>query len=242
MLRFGRSAGALCAVAILSTLFPVGESAGAPPALPKELAVPAGRLIPISIPTNGKDCKWVIAGAAVDGFREYDPSPDLIRLRLLRTSKGLAYLIVVNSTEKGITDPVVIPLKESDSPEPNPDPEPEPDPTPTDEFQRAMNAAYAQEASPQKAEQLAVLAEFYRQAGALADRADLTTWGALYGSMRAAATSLGLTGQLPAVQRVIQAKLQSELPSAAAQALDAAGRAKAKSVFGTVATYLARVK
>jgi hypothetical protein len=124
---------------------------------------------------------------------------------------------------------------------PPPDPPPTP-PAPNDPLFGPLQAAYAADADPQKAQQKASLAAFYRQSGATAQNAAVATWGALFDAMAQASQTLGIAGKLPGVSQVIQGEFQKTLNVQRAAPLDAAGRAKAADAFKRVAALLEAVK
>ena len=83
-------------------------------------------------------------------------------------------------------------------------PTPPPPPPPPDAFTQAVQAAYAQETSPSKAQQAAYLASVYRGASSLLTPG--TTAGTLYQQLSSAIhnPTLGIpAGSLPAVSKVI---------------------------------------
>ncbi len=122
---------------------------------------------------------------------------------------------------------------------PGPDPVPPgPTPPPDDAFTRAVKAAYAAEAEADKRARGKALAALYRQAARPDFLSGVATWGALFDAMRAAASSLSVSGRLPAVQKAVAAELKDRLPTAREQALDAAGRALAAATFARVASAL----
>jgi virulence-associated protein VagC len=78
---------------------------GGPPAaaqsvrLPAELKVAPGRLAALTVEWEGEDVRWDVP-ADLDVFREYDPDPRKVRLRVIGYSPG-AYRIVAVAAKAG---------------------------------------------------------------------------------------------------------------------------------------------
>lgn len=101
-------------------------------------------------------------------------------------------------------------------------------PKPADPLAAALRAAYAADAGPEKAQQLADLAELYRQAAELAADPACLTAAELVERVRAAAKVLKIDG-LAQVRRLVAAEVAAVFPEDAA--LTAESRAAARALF-----------
>lgn len=123
---------------------------------------------------------------------------------------------------------------------------PPPDPIdpvdPADPLVQKLQAAYAGETDPAKATLLAGLAAFYRQAALSTPHASAPTWGGLFDMLAEAARTLGISGKLVAVQKVVAGELAAALPSKRDEPLTAEGKAKAAELFAKLGKALSGVK
>lgn len=107
--------------------------------LPTELQVSRGRLAQVVIESKGAETSWTIIPPKLDAFREYDPDPKTIKLRVLAYTDGEFYLVASTAVGNKVTQavcrvvvgtpPVPVPPGPDPGPSP-PDPGPKPDPTP----------------------------------------------------------------------------------------------------------------
>lgn len=67
--------------------------------LPAEVKVAVGRLAAVTVQWEGESCSW-LAPPELDIFREYDPNPKVIRLRLIGYAPG-RYQFAAIAAEKG---------------------------------------------------------------------------------------------------------------------------------------------
>jgi len=88
-----------------------------------------------------------------------------------------------------------------------PPPPPPPPPIPSDQIAAAIQLAYQKEFAADKKDSATKMAACYQAAHDLATTAK--SWGELSAEIRAKATSLGVTGKLPAVSAAINAQLLS---------------------------------
>ena len=58
-----------------------------------------GALIPVVITFDGDMLEWELIGDGVDAFREYDPDPKSVKLRILARAEGKAHIVAF--TAKG---------------------------------------------------------------------------------------------------------------------------------------------
>lgn len=80
---------------LLALLLFAGFASGQSVNLPPEIKVPVGRLASILIEWDGDEIKWDIPPDLADVFREYDPDPKKVRLKLLGYTAGKARLVAL---------------------------------------------------------------------------------------------------------------------------------------------------
>lgn len=234
-----------CRIAAITALYAAGllQTANAQTVtLPPEVKVGVGRLASVPITYDGTDLKWEVP-PSLDAFREYTTDPKEVRLRVIGYQVG-AYRLIAVTTKDGKLSPfgVCVVLVGEVPPTP-PGPGPIPPPGPTDPFTKSIQDAYTLETDPLKTGQKTNLAALYRQAGGMAVAVhDLRTWGQLFDAMKSAAATLGVSGKLSGVQKVIQGKLTTTIPTDGTIALDETGRQLAKKTFDEVATALEAAK
>lgn len=210
--------------------------------VPDKVVTQAGRMAGITITTDGDDLAWTVAPPTnVDVFREYDPNPNVIKLRILSYSNGVYYIVVSQTKDKKITQKVCTVIVGT-----APDPVPGPDPIPNVDAQLIKNlkAVYAADSSPTKADELDALIALYEQGAVFTNtRKDLTTYGQLWKAFTDVATTLGCHGKLKAVQQVIANEMVTAgIPTSAADGGTAIDRAKLVPILQKVATLLKQVK
>lgn len=101
---------------------------------PPEVNVPVGRLASVPLQIDADESDYVILGTDVDAFREYDPDPKKLRLRLIGYAPGTSF-VVVATQRAGKLQPlfqvrVVVTGANPVPPVPPVPPGPTPDPTP----------------------------------------------------------------------------------------------------------------
>jgi hypothetical protein len=133
--------------------------------MPAEVKIPPGRLASIVIESNGKVTKFGCLSTEVDIFREYDPDPAKIRVRVIAYTPGKYAIFAHTALADVPSDPAVCWLTVGDPVPPTPRP-PAASGEPADPLARAIRAAYAEDASDgkAKAEYLAALESVFRQA------------------------------------------------------------------------------
>lgn len=99
--------------------------------MPSELTVPVGRLKSVPISSTGDITKYTVIGEA-DAFREYNPDPAVIQLKLIGYTQGTAYVIAYCAMKDGqLSEPYTCKIVIGDPLPPNPpDPGPGPQPNP----------------------------------------------------------------------------------------------------------------
>lgn len=121
----------LRAIACLLALCLAGPALGQTVKLPDKLTTPPGRLAALKIEYDGDDIRWDVP-PELDVFREYDPDPKVIRLRLIGYAKadGKAYtvrLLAVTTKDKKLSPFAACAITVGGG---KPDPDPDPDPKP----------------------------------------------------------------------------------------------------------------
>ena len=129
--------------------------------LPPEIKVKAGRLAAITVEWSGDDVAWT-AAPQLDVFREYDPDPKIVRLRVIGYENGTFPLTAVVCKDKKLSPFALCNVVVGEAPPVPPGPVPPVPPEP-DALAKALADAYAQDAGADKATQKAKLAELFRQ-------------------------------------------------------------------------------
>jgi hypothetical protein len=97
---------------------------------PAEAKVPAGRLASVEIEFDGEDVQFA-APPELDAFREYDPDPKKVKLRLLGQEPGTYRILAVTTKGKKLSPfATFVFVVEGAKPKPGPVPPPVPDPKP----------------------------------------------------------------------------------------------------------------
>lgn len=191
--------------AIAITLLSYGWAFGQSITIEDKIVTKAGRMASVTIKSDGKATAYTVVPAeGVDIFREYDPDPVIIKLRLLSYTNG-TYYIVASTTlnDKIATKTCVIQVGE-------PDPIIPPDPKPPVNAQLIKNlkAVYAADSSINKSLELKGLTALYEQGAIFVQtRPDLKTYGQVWGSFEEVAKTLGCSKKLIAIQQLIQNEL-----------------------------------
>jgi hypothetical protein len=99
--------------------------------LPDTVRVAPGRLAQVTIEWDGDDIKWDVP-KELDAFREYDPDPKKVRLRVVGYTKGKFRLLAVVAKDKKLSDVGVclVDTTEGEPIPPDPGPNPPTPPTP----------------------------------------------------------------------------------------------------------------
>ena len=209
--------------------------------LPERVTAGVGRLAAIKVEYDGDDVRWTVP-PALDAFREYDPDPKVVRLRVIGYMAGAYELKAITCKDKKLSDFAVCVVVIGDGPTPPVPPIPPVPPVPPpDALTLKIVEAMRFETDGNKDDLRQIMAKFYRASAVLADDLAITTWGALFAAMGRSAEVYGIKGKLPKVQAVLGAFLSTELPTDPARAL-AGERDKAKSSFLKVAAALDAAK
>lgn len=124
--------------------------------LPEKLEVKVGRLAAIDVVWEGDDIRYTASGD-MDVFREYDPDPAKVRLRILVYSAG-TYDLKAIACKGGKLSEFAVCLVVADGVPPGPKPPPPPPPPPEDELTRKLRLAYTVDVNSIKAKPEWVLA------------------------------------------------------------------------------------
>lgn len=180
--------------------------------LPEKIEAKPGRLVAVSVDYDGDDVRWDVP-PAFDCFREYDPDPKKVRLRLLAPPETPAgdYRLIAVAAKGGKLSPFsVCVVTVPGTPTPPTPPQP---PAPTDTLALMIQAAYAADPDPAKATYRDQLAAAYQYG--LDTLASHKTLGDLFSAVASKAPPAGkMTGERQAIGVVLNATLSS--PSAPA--------------------------
>lgn len=177
--------------------------------VPAKVEGPSYRLLSMVVESDGKDTKWV-ATDGLDVFREYDPDPSKIRLRLIAYQDGLYKIHFV--TSKGdrlsdfVTTAVIIGKDPGPGPGPGPGPkppEPKPTPEPSDPLFVKLKVPWLAEADPKKAEHKKSLTEVWEAASKAATDPAFKTYGDWLSAVKNVSAKMLPATALQGVRRAI---------------------------------------
>lgn len=229
--------------------------AKAPLSLPAVIKGEPNSLILVKAITQAKQVRWYAVDRGLS-IAPFDLLKDT-RTAVVFGPAGSYRLLAYTCTPQGPTEPAVCLVEIGERP-PGPSPVPPgpgpvppvpppvppiPPPPPVDPLLTVLQAAYASDVDPQKAQHLANLAALYNQAAtSTVPQPQITTVGGLFDVMASAAASLGLKGKLMPVQQAIQSELVRVLPVQRDAPLDQATREVAARAFARVGSLLTQVK
>lgn len=197
------------------------------PAKVTEITVPVGKLVRLNLDAMGD-----VTGASLQPTKlaEFEPGADKKSARFVAESPGRYPLVVFAGGEA-----TWFVLVAGHAPD-----EPILPPRPVDPLVAKLRVAFDADTSlpAVKSKTLADLAELYRQAVGFAKSADAVSVAQVVAKVRAAATTLGITG-LSDVRQAIASELAAAFPENAD--LDSAGREKLAATFDRIAKALAAV-
>jgi hypothetical protein len=188
--------------------------------IPPAVNIPTGRLGSVLIQSNGPIVRYWSDSRGVDVFREYDPDPRIIRLRILGYQPGVFKMIAYTAIADMPSEPAVCTVMVGDGPGPNPvppgpnpvPPGPVPPPTPNDPLWSTLAAQFGADQSPNKKEQAKQLAAVYRQAVAVTiNDASLKTINDFYRVVRDAAAQLVPLPALQPIRETIANELNAQI-------------------------------
>jgi hypothetical protein len=175
--------------------------------------------------------KWIL----VDDGCELRPATDGKTAIFAATKQGRYRLVVIPDAGDPIRVAVVVGKVDP------PAPVPPPVPVPVDPLVKKFQALYDADvrAADKKKSDLADLVELYRQAGDLANSADVTTSGQLVTRVREAAKALGVVG-LEDLRRAVSVELATAMPNDVEMTVEL--RKTARDVFLKIRSALQEVK
>lgn len=218
---------------LLATLAALLLATAAPaqvPKVPATLEIAPKKLGRLAIDANGGKVKFVVVGGPVESFREYDPNPDLVVLRIWSDTPAVAYLVAWSAKDSLPSEAAVCTITIGDKPTPGPTP------GPADPLTQKLQAAYAAEVGKAKQVELAYLAATCEGLVGVVGQAQ--TVGELFARFSKALHAEGLgipQGALPLVMRALGDYVNGQLGTDPAAALDAN---KAKATFQALAAAL----
>ena len=194
-------------LSLIAILLLQGISFGQSISIEDKVEVKAGRMASVTIKADGKATSYVaLPNENLDIFREYDPDPAIIKLRLLSYTNGTYYIVASTTLNDKIAMKTCVVQVGGSVPGPTPPPIPVP-PTPGPDAQLLKNlkAVYAADSSPDKETELDALIALYDQGSVFVKtRADLKTYGQVWTAFSEVAKTLGCSKKLIAVQQLIQ--------------------------------------
>lgn len=173
-------------------------------AIEDKVVTQTGRLASVTIKSDGKFTSYVVNPSEnLDIFREYDPDPTVIRLRLLSYANGTFYIVAYTTlNDKIATKTCIVQVGEA-----TPDPK-KPDP-PDAQLLKNLKAVYAADSSVAKNVELHALTALYDQGAVFVKtRQDLKTYGQVWTAFSDVSKTLGCSKKLIAVQQLIQNEMQ----------------------------------
>lgn len=203
-------------------------AAGQPPAvpvvrLPPEVRAAPGRIVTLKADTAGSQVRWLLASDDADLV----PFPDG-KVALFCGPKPGRYRVFAWTAAGDVPGEAarcVVVVGEVP-------------PGPADPFAADLRRLFAEDRTPDKAAHLAQLAAVYREAVAVAERAEVRTAGELAARIRKAAASLLPVDALTGVRKRIADEVAKHLPPDGEQPLDATTRRTAAELFDRIATSL----
>jgi hypothetical protein len=205
--------------------------------LPAEVKGEVGRFLFVRGETPGKSIRWACDDPSlqvIPAGRLADPK----EVAVVGVRPGRFTLWAWSAVEGEPTDRIAVSVViAGQAPDPGPAP-------PPDGLRERLRKAYQADpaASNEKAKDLVLLSELYRQfADLIEDPAKAKTAGQLLGILRAASQSLAASSLLP-VRQVMAAELAGILPTEADAELSASQRQRAAELFRQAASYLGDLK
>lgn len=228
--------------AVLFSLLFASISFGQSVTLPARVEVEPGRLAGVIVQWEGDDINW-IASPELDVFREYDPDPAVVRLRVLSAKTGTFKIVAVTCKDKKLSPwascEVVV-----GKPGPGPEPGPEPGPDPADPMVGVLQSAFRSDKGEpaEKAEWKTALVSVYKSAKDV-DLSKVKTASQLFSMLRASSAAVLKDSQyLFSTRTAIILYLKEALPSKPDAELTDDHRKAAKALFTKLANALEVVK
>jgi len=195
-------------LSLIAILLLQGISFGQTISIEDKVEVKNGRMASVTIKSDGKATNYVaLPNDNLDIFREYDPDPTVIKLRLLSYTNGTYYIVANTTLNDKITTKTCVVQVGGPAPVPvPPDIKPIPvPPGPDAQLLKNLKAVYAADSSSDKETELEALIALYEQGSTFVKtRADLKTYGQVWTAFSEVAKTLGCSKKLIAVQQLIQ--------------------------------------
>lgn len=222
-------------LAMLTLFLLAGALQGQVPAIPAAVSVPVGRLSTITIQSPAGPPKYSVVGTANDKFREYDPDPNKVILRIIGYEEGVIYITTWSADKNGATEGAVCVLTIGGK-----SPGPGPTPGPVDPLIKTYQAAYDQENDPLRTSKRQFITAVFEGAGSLLTKANtrIELLDAL-GAVLHDPTNGIPKGSLPLLMRQIVNTLENEIGKADDTPLD---KDRVKATFTRIANALKGVK
>lgn len=211
--------------------------------LPEKVEVNPGRLASIIIRWDGDDLRW-ICSPEIDVFREYDPDPKVVRLRMIGYEEGSFKLVAITCKENKLSEfASCVIIVGKPGPGPGPNPPPPPPPSPDDPLLKTLQKAFGEDiGGADKATWKTALRGVYKSAADL-DLSKIKTAGELYTVLRNSSRSVVPDDNaLFNLRTAISEILKEQLPSVPSAELTQEHRQKAKVIFNRLATVLEHLK
>lgn len=214
--------------------------------LPEKVEVAVGRLAAVKIEIDGDDFKYATP-MDLDCFREYDPDPKVIRLRLIGYAPGKHQLYAVACKGGKLSEFAVCTVIVGGVPPvpPGPTPPPVPPVPPVDPLVSDLLTAFNVDQSTNQATaaHLSTLTEMYRQGAdmVLKDTSSRTV-GDFYTRTRQAFINAVPADKLTNVRSILAMELDKALPIEPGKVLDDAAKRLIAEKFKWAASVLSQVK
>lgn len=194
--------------------------------LPAKVEVEPGRLAAVKVQWDGDDIRWIVS-PELDVFREYDPNPEVIRLRVQGFTEGKFKIIAITCKDKKLSEFAACEVIVG-----KPGPEPGPNPGPADPLLSVLQQAYKSDTgdAATKSKNKDALRAVYKQASEL-DLTTVKTAAELFTVLRNASKGLLADDALFATRTAITGPLKEILPTNPNAELTQDHRANAKSLF-----------
>jgi len=221
---------------ILFLLLLASQSLAVELKLPAEVKGQPAAFVSVKAETSGKMVRWIVL----------DSGLNLFPVELLKDSKtavvssarpGRYRLLAVTAAGDEPSEPQICTVIIGDAPTPPKPPEPD---NPADPLTKALQDAFAKDATADKAKHAKGLATVYRQSIQTIDQ--VTTAGQLFAAMRAASAVLLPADAVPELRKAIAEEIKKILPIDPQIVLSDQQKNMSKALFGELANALESLK
>lgn len=212
--------------------------------VPEKVETQVGRLAAITIESDGKETQWVVVPSGeVDAFREYDPDPKIMRVRVISYRNGSYTLVAWTAKGDKPSRPATCVIQVGPAPVPVPPtpptpPDPPTPPQPDTPLVASLKAALAKESASDKAK----VATF----GDICDRTANATAGLSLvkdvNDFYVTAMKGEIGSALPNLRDAVNAELNAKLPRTLNAPLDSTVKPIVIQLFKDLATALKGLK